>query len=473
MPVWSADCARVVIEVSSASPASDAPVWVDITGWGLPRGNGAPIEIYTGRQDETSQSQPSRMSLALNNADNRFTPHNPLSPYYPWWEQGRRIRVRETMGPFTFDLFDGYIEMPQVVIRPPDDVDNVVTLTAVDRLGRLERARTFVSVLGEHILFHGRSSLVAYFPMNESSGPAVRDRKGRASLTETYAAFQSAGAADSQDGLLSYAAADPLPGDDLRGVVYSPVLGGSGEWNVLVSHRGALPSFTVSTGESVAVAFWIKWTPGVNAGSSDLVTLTVPELPGGFLRVRKGPGAVVAYDVSALDDAVNSGSFASSALPSGSWQLVTVRMTMGTGLCELWVADRTNDSAMMSPATSATFSQLDVGFGCTAAIEHLQVYAGTGAFTYEDHLAQCQVGLLGLDRQRVDERIRTILHYAGTGVTDAQMQLEVSPTVMPQARWAGRAPMDLVREAVASDGGVIFTDGPEIVFQSRKHRYNV
>ncbi|GAA2364701.1 hypothetical protein [Streptomyces carpaticus] len=62
--------------------------WVNISGDSLSRD---PIRITRGRADEAASVDPSRATLTLNNRDGRYSPRNPLGPYYG--QLGRNSRV--------------------------------------------------------------------------------------------------------------------------------------------------------------------------------------------------------------------------------------------------------------------------------------------------------------------------------------------------------------------------------------------
>jgi hypothetical protein len=66
-------------------------VWTDITGYTYVRDE---IEVTRGRANEASQVEASRCALTLNNRDGRFSPRNPLSPYYGKIGRNTPIRVR-------------------------------------------------------------------------------------------------------------------------------------------------------------------------------------------------------------------------------------------------------------------------------------------------------------------------------------------------------------------------------------------
>lgn len=84
---WPFDPLPVIVELW------DGTQWLDITAYTrAPGGNG--IEITRGTPDEANEPPPSKCSLTLDNRDGRFTPRNPLSPYYGLIGRNTPIRVR-------------------------------------------------------------------------------------------------------------------------------------------------------------------------------------------------------------------------------------------------------------------------------------------------------------------------------------------------------------------------------------------
>lgn len=70
-----------------------AGTWTDISSYAYQRaGTSPPVTITRGRPDESSQANPSTCTWELNNRDGRFSPRNPLSPYYG--KLGRNTPVR-------------------------------------------------------------------------------------------------------------------------------------------------------------------------------------------------------------------------------------------------------------------------------------------------------------------------------------------------------------------------------------------
>jgi hypothetical protein len=89
---------RLSVRIEGAvghEPDSDQQFWTwqDFTEWAFIDASPGPITIERGRQDEMDEAQPSTMTVVLDNADGRFTPGRPDSPYYPGLRLGMPMRV--------------------------------------------------------------------------------------------------------------------------------------------------------------------------------------------------------------------------------------------------------------------------------------------------------------------------------------------------------------------------------------------
>lgn len=69
--------------------------YTDITSYVMTRGT-TPISIKYGQTDENSNMQPATCTLMLNNRDGRFSPRNPVGPYYGLIGRNSPIRVSVT-----------------------------------------------------------------------------------------------------------------------------------------------------------------------------------------------------------------------------------------------------------------------------------------------------------------------------------------------------------------------------------------
>jgi hypothetical protein len=71
--------------------------WTDISRYVDTQKAG--VSITRGASDELSETQPGTATLRLDNADGRFTPGNPASPYYPFVRRNAPIRVSVAIMP--------------------------------------------------------------------------------------------------------------------------------------------------------------------------------------------------------------------------------------------------------------------------------------------------------------------------------------------------------------------------------------
>lgn len=111
-----------------------AGVWTDLSSrWT------EPVDIRRGRTDAASDVQPTVIDVELENNDGALTPDNPLSTYWPNVANGKRIRIRVTKGS-TSTRFLGTITAWDPTLTP-DLVSSVVKITAVDKLGDLQKIR--------------------------------------------------------------------------------------------------------------------------------------------------------------------------------------------------------------------------------------------------------------------------------------------------------------------------------------------
>jgi hypothetical protein len=453
----------VFVEVSSADPDSEAPVWIDLSDR-VRAVSG--LETAGGRQNELVAGEPRRLQLVLLNRDGALTSGNSSSPYYPWWKQGRRIRVREVIGARAFDLFDGHIEAPveMAVTQEVGDTDSDVTVmvAAVDLLGRLENGRTFISTLAEHILYHGGDDLVYYWPLdnlppvvNQASGDATALRSLRVAPRQTPDPSVESGAI--------------VGGDDLPGCLRF----GDGATGMV-----GLVGDAIGDGETLTIVAWLK---------PDLSNVGSLVLPISASIDETGPVDTCALHVRFDDIAMTWTAFVGGALfgsvastirvVDNKATLLAIRYTPSTAGLELWVDDQAESTTLVGspPGTSelrmvsCPASQTPPGY--MGLMAHAQVYIGS-SWGHDEFLAQREVGIGGLAGQATGERVSTVANFAG--VPAGRRDIDPGVTAMAQARLAGRKPTDLFAEAVATEQGRLIVSGDgRLTFHDRRRLYNI
>jgi Concanavalin A-like lectin/glucanases superfamily len=461
---------RVALRASSASPDS-TPVWVDITAY--LNDSLSAWAITTGRQNPLAQSEPARLSLVLNNADHRFTPGNPTSPYFPWWTQGCRLQLQESIGSWSSSYPDFFLELPDVLINLPD-VDQTVTINAVDRLGRLQSSSRFVSTLAEQIIHAGGSSLVHYWPLNESVGPVLRSLIGvNATLSEQTLLFVPSFpvVGPGSDPVVVYGGASALEGDELQGILYNPT-GAGGSVGALrtSSHLGSVPAISVASGQIVALAMWVNWTRTTPDGP-----LVMQASSGATSYVQVNLDSVDnSYYLSARDD-TSAQTDLDTSIPGniGAWRLVAIRLSEPAGLVEFWHHGDPPITYTLggAPSTITGLTSVRIGNNAPAQMAHLQIYQGSGSYTRAQHLAQVQQGYLGLEGQHTGERIRTLARYAR--IPEGEVDANQGVAVMRSASLAGKDPLTAMREAETTEQGRLYCRGSSLIFRDRRRRYDI
>lgn len=443
--------------VTTVEVQSTAGVWVDITD--RVRFKRSDFSGQRGRANETDQIGSGTLTLALDNASGIFTPG--VASAALALTLGMPIRVTDVIGCRSFRWFTGTLEMPDSV-EQLEGVDNLITVTAVDRKQLVDNGRTFISTLAEHVTAAGGTDLVAYWTLGEeSSEKAARGLKGT-EPTLRYALSN----------FLSVGNVDGPPGDDLKAPQFRDAGTGSPNEPVADGTWETANRINITSGDTITIAAWIKpESPAL--GSSVLVDALQFDGAGTiFIGVDHtfAPG-FPRWNVGAFIS--GWGPIAGVAGPQaavGSWSLVALRFGLHD-LQDFWVGT----TAMRVPfgagaPASAYLDRIKLSplTHWPGSVAHVQIYRN---YTYEQHLAQVRQGFEGLAGQRPDERIATILGYVAGSTPRA---LDEGSTYMQRARLAGRKPGQLIDEAVATERGRLFVDGNGVTtFHSRVRAYNL
>jgi hypothetical protein len=445
--------------------ADAAMAWVNITSW--VNDNLQVVTTSEGRQTELSQVDAGNLTLLVNNQDHRFTPGNPLSPYAPGWRTGMRIRVRETLGYQTFVHFDGNMLQPDMTINTPG-LDQTVTVSATDRLGRLSTSRTLISTLAEWIIYHGGSGLKAFYPLGESRSP-LRDAVGGHSPMTVAVGLPITGSAGATTPLVSFGTGTDPAGDDLRPPRFSPQL----DANLKVLNYATLLAnwstpIPQASGETLTVAAWVM------LNNTTLDQIFPFGVTGSDISLQYDRSGIAPYPWSADVSASLAGATVPVPAPVMPAALVALRLTLPSGAVEVWSHTADPLTSTLSGAgaipSSAIWTSLFAGSSMAGSIAHAQVYVGANAYTRQMHLDQIDVGLTGLAGQYTGDRIRTIARYAG--VADGDMDIDPGTSRMQVMSLAGRSPLAVMQEAATTEQGLLHARGRRLLFHDRLRRYN-
>jgi len=455
---------RLIFEVSSTDPDAAIPLWVDLTS----RINDMlqPIEIGIGRQNDLEQSEPTNWTLILNNADDALTYGNTTSPY-PWWGPGRKCRLREIVAGTVMPLATGYLQVPTETVSL-SGIDQTVTVSIVDRLGRLQVSEPFASTLAAYIRSAGAGrGLVFYAPLNDS--PTWADVIG-GKLPGGIGGLVSGGFRVS---LSSRQGAIALADDIASAAQYTgTALPGT------IAELPYVVSLPLVPGQVATNVAWVRIGGDLISVAETPLQMIVNETgPSGntFVNLQfVTPGTWGASSIFTMTGTINT----SRVAVAGDVVPIALRYGYNPAVFEVWIgADRFVGSLSGSPPTSATVTRVYAGVnGFTGSISHVQLYIGdpTTGFTFADFAAQQNMGLTGLERQLTGDRVRTIAQYAGIPNAEFANTIDSGTSVMQVATLAGKTPLEAMREAETTEQGLLYVDGAgNLTFNDRRTLYNV
>ncbi|MFI6332911.1 hypothetical protein ACIBBG_31970 [Micromonospora chersina] len=455
-------------EVSSADPDAAVPVWVNLTSRVRTTGSGQrAVQIRRGAGSERDDVQPSTLSATLENTDHALTPGNPSSPYVAWWGQRRKCRLVETVLGVDYIRFTGYTNPLDLPDWAEPGIEQLVTLTAVDWLGRLDTAPALTSTLQEHIRTQG-GPLVEHFPLSDPypQTSAVT----LAATRRTIVGFQTSAATEPEQ-LIQAAALPGPPGDDQSYARWVPLSDGTLE--LAKARLSAKLNVSFGATDVIALSVWLcaQTDPNGYDWASVVVALTSPG-PRGFLVTDNGFAGSIqgTWRSPVLDTDLNAG----RRLEKDVWRLLTVRLDAGTGALDFWLGADVAQSATVTPPGATTLTDLSIGTTYAGGVGQLQIRVGPPATTMTRamHLAQYAHGYRGLERQSAGERVTTIAGYAGVPAADLAVDAAAA-TPMQRARLSRARPTAALRAAATTEAGRLFVTGPgKIRLRARAARYD-
>jgi hypothetical protein len=465
------------------------PTWLDITPYALAQGGGSPISITTGSPAGMgSASQPATMSVSLDNTDHRFTFGNTTSPLWPNWKPGRRIRHYETINGRRFSEFSGFMQPPETDDWAEQGMDQAVTLTAVDRLGKAAAAPVFVSTLAEYIRYNSAATLLAYWTLGERVGPTYRPLVNTSTypaLAELQVTSTDPTASQAQNHFAA-GGSPALPGDDLALPRFAPQLVGTPALAFAQTQLQAFinPNITPASNQAISVSAWVTPDPAAPDAVWEIVRIYFSWSGGaqtGLLRLRRTdstetPGQV--WKASFRDDGATFTAEAFGGPTPATPTLLTAHVNIGANTLNLYVNGISYDATVSTGTmpTSISLVQIVVGSTFMGSVGHVQIHQGV-VFNGPDHnlaahAAQYAAGLTGLAGQATGQRIVTLSRYAGAPTTDLGL-IDPGTATMSKALLAGKAPLTAMREAETTEQGRLRTNGTGlVVFDPRTRRYN-
>lgn len=312
------------------------------------RGN--ELEIRVGAED--GDPQPGVMTVVLDNDAGQFVPDNPTSTYYPNFVEGKRIRVQVVKSGTTYTRFVGRIQTIKPEY-PNDPAQSVVTVTAVDGLGDLQR--TTMKSVTEAIATGGTgymgSDIIGYWPMNDTWRRA-RDVTGNSGPFKPWFVSSSSGKVDW--------AADSDLGPD--GQSFVKLTAGKGLWLDAPGMDFANPGRYVSA--------WVK----VNDGSyGEVMSISTRR------RDVAGTYVSVVWDASGLYAeaflaGVSEGTVSAWPVDPG-WHHIAVGFD-GTDVV-FTVDGMTTPTSSIATAITADMRNMSFGGDIDMSVAHVLAHSGT------------------------------------------------------------------------------------------------
>lgn len=142
--------------------------WTDITPFVYYRGD-VGVTITRGSPDETSQVPPQTARMIINNRDGRFSPRNPLGPYYGQISRNTPMRVSRLQNGIRRYRFYG--EVPAwPTTWDISGTDVIATVTATGLLRRLSQGNKPIgSAMYRAYAISPPSTLIAYWPCEDGA----------------------------------------------------------------------------------------------------------------------------------------------------------------------------------------------------------------------------------------------------------------------------------------------------------------
>lgn len=449
---WAVDEAVLAADVASVPVA-----WQDITSYARAPGGGPPITISLGSPDTGSAAgtaRPATMTVSLENIDHRFLFGSPAALVN--WKPGRRIRCYEVIGCRRFDLFSGYMQAPETDDHAEAGIDQFVTVTAVDRLGRLGTDDAFASTLTEYIQFNGLPTSGYWTLLDPPASTLLRPIGSQQPLSTS---FRSVAGGATTAATATPQGGTPVPGDDVGTLRLAPALVGTAV-AIEADLSGVINTVTLLSGSTLTLAFWLYFE---DVHTSDLVfSLASDAIIPPYLRLVRTSGAW-AYEARAPGASVSTPTYGPQP---GRWNLVALRL--GPSTVDYWL-NGVSTSAAIGGWADTSFNAVSFR-GLQGNLAHLQI--DVNSYSQAKHLAQYAEGLSGLAWQSTGQRIRTLARYAGIPATELGL-IDVGTSYMQKASLAGQTPLAAMAVAETTEQGRLRANGQGLlVFDPRTRRYN-
>jgi len=483
---------RYTLEISSADPDAQTPVWVDFTDR-VRNDDDQPMETASGRQNDLDEAEPAPFVMVLGNDDNEVTYGNPDSTYAAWWGPGRKCRLRETFAEVTADRYTGYLQTPtELVVTDVETglAQRRVHISAIDRLGRLASAPQFVSTLAAFIQNANTAAPLAYYwPLGGSAAPFA-PVVGSLSFPLLAQALPAAVRSAETHPAVLPGDGGHLPGDDLsapylrlgaNGALSAdyPVLT-AGEQNFLGGVVGPDPPGSLNVDGIGTVVMWVNPQMPYNE-TVTLLTVDIAMFPFDLATWTIKRLATTGLIELAVDGSITGTLTSTIVLPTDRWTMLAayvISLGGGSARMVLWVDGVEFTSGAAGSGLDQSVMGITIGGKYQGSVAHVQIYGDDPddtdlTLTAAELAAQRRVALLDYDQQTTNDQMLTIARFAGIPETEL---LRVDPGVaaMSPLLLAGKTALQPMREAETTEQGLLYVDGSgNLVFKDRRTLYNI
>lgn len=232
-------------------------VWTDVSAYVR-----TPVTLSFGIENWDDDGNPGTIdSLTLENYDGRFTPDNPLSPYWPNVLEG--VRCRFTINHAATDYPRGWFYIKSWGVNTSErSALSTVTIAAADRLGNLSR-RTMDSDLVERYRYTTATQTPNATWMN--AWPMITSGRPRKPASVGYPERQPAVVLDPANGRGGAAYVDPTPLAVEGAIELTP--------NTNLGPVLLLPTQATPSNPTRSFTFWFKLTTNSEAPIDDFAVL--------------------------------------------------------------------------------------------------------------------------------------------------------------------------------------------------------
>lgn len=392
--------------------------------------------VARGRGSEFDSIDPSTLSITLNNSQGHFTLGSPTYGIFV----DQMIRVSLSLDGVTWvPRFTGFVQNWPVTWASAQASLSLSTVTAVDRLARLER-RQLRSMLEQEIL---ADAPLAYFTLSEGSGSSTGgDTSGNRAepLGSVGSGASVVFGGNTSAPLDGVPAAEFAAGQYLQ---YGPVPGAPNVW---------------------ALEFWVQ-----RSGNPAFL-----EVAATANRAGTGPLRGLAVLIGATGVVLVTGggisTISSSAVVTDGSPHHILLYCVGPAVA-LYVDGAVQGASLVTPGTETLYSVTIGGdgsaFGLAGMVSNVAVLASTLTLPRIQARVAAAAGFAG---DSSDERLGRLADYANIDAGDRDFQPGVLLNTAGQST-GGIGVMAAMAEVAAAEGGALFIDGSGVlVFQNRVHR---